>query len=109
VPEDVAVDRNRPIAILTVVCGDPKDGVLSVDRSLIGETTVEFGASPLDRSTGPCVQLRDMIPGSTLGPGRFRYRVVVRRGIEEVGVGERVFHVPGDTGEAPAAATSPAP
>jgi hypothetical protein len=91
------------VAILTVVCGNLEDGAMSVDRTLIGEKTVEFGASPIDRSTGPCVQLRDMIPGSTLGPGLFRYRVVLRRGSEEVAFRERVFHVPGDPGESPAA------
>jgi VWFA-related protein len=107
VPEEVPLDRSRPVAILTVVCGDPEHGAMTVDRSLIGEQTVEFGASPIDRSTGPCVQLRDMIPGSTLGAGRFRYRVVVRRGSEELALKERVFHVRGDPEALPAAATSP--
>ena len=107
VPEEVPLDRARSVAILTVVCGDPNDGALTVDRSLIGEQTVEFGASPIDRSTGSCVQLRDMIPGSTLGAGRFRYRVVIRRGSEEVAAKERVFHVRGDPEASPAAATSP--
>ena len=40
-PEEVPLDRSRPVAILTVVCGDPDDGAMTVDRSLIGEQTVE--------------------------------------------------------------------
>lgn len=51
----------------------------------------------------PCVQLRDVIPGATLGSGLFRYRVVLRRGSEEVASRERVFHVSDDPSAAPSA------
>jgi len=90
---EVVVDPARPTALVTVACGSVDADGSSVSRTLEGESRIEFGTSPIDRSTGPCVQIRDVIPASTLGPGAFRYRVSVHRGADELAASEQAFRV----------------
>ena len=47
----------------------------------------------LDLGSERCGQVRDMIPAKTLGPGRYRYQIVVKEKGTEIGRGETSFVV----------------
>ena len=53
------------------------EGLLRVERSLIGGTTVDFPLLQFDLAGERCAQVRDLIPAGSLGPGAYRYEVRV--------------------------------
>jgi len=88
------VDGSRPTALLTLVCrGQRQDGSLSVERSLIGSTAVDFPLLLFELGDDDCAQVRDVIPAGTLGPGAYGYEIRVLRDGEPVHQASREFRV----------------
>jgi hypothetical protein len=72
------VRADLPVALMGLVCGARKHkGMLRVERSLIGGTTVDFPLLKFDLAGERCAQIRDLIPAGSLGPGAYRYEVRV--------------------------------
>ena len=70
----------RPAALVGLVCrGRRQRGRFDVERSLVGESVVEFPALSFDLEEDRCAQVRDVVPANTLGPGYYRYEVRVLR------------------------------
>lgn len=71
-----AVDAARPTAFVTLACRGRRDETPPVvTRRLVGAGTVDFPDQALETGDDRCAQLRDVIPGGTLGPGGYRYEV----------------------------------
>jgi len=75
IPQSQSVLRDRPTAIVTVVCRVGKK-VLRVERALRGDTSTTFSPVELPAGGEPCLQVRDVIPAGTLVPGNFTYSLV---------------------------------
>lgn len=72
--EPVSVDL--PTALIGLVCrGRRQRGALSVARRLVGAGELDFPLLELDLGPDRCVQLRDLVPANTIGPGLYRYEV----------------------------------
>jgi VWFA-related protein len=74
-----SVRSDLPTAFLCLVCrprGTKKE--LVVERSITGENVVEMSPITLPSQQEPCSQVRDLIPGNTLGAGSFSYSVSVK-------------------------------
>lgn len=92
---DEPLDPARATALVTLVCRSKRARLpLEVSRTLVGESPIDFPALTLDLEADRCGQVRDMIPEKTLGPGRYRYQLVVKEKGAEVGRGEASFVVP---------------
>lgn len=70
------VRPDLPVALMGLVCGRRRHkGLLRVERSLIGATTVEFPLVQFRLEGERCAQVRDLIPAGMLGPGGYRYEL----------------------------------
>lgn len=70
----------RPAALVGLVCrGRHQRGRFDVERSLVGDSEVEFPPLSFDLEDDRCAQVRDVVPANTLGPGYYRYEVRVLR------------------------------
>jgi len=68
------VRADLPVVLLGLVCGARRHkGLLRVERSLTGGTTVGFPLVEFDLGGERCAQIRDLIPAGSLGPGAYRY------------------------------------
>jgi hypothetical protein len=95
--KDDPLDAARPTALVALICRSRMvKTTLDVTRVLEGASPVEFPPLALDLEDERCGQVRDMIPAKTLGPGRYRYRIVVREKGTVIGDGEIGFVVPED-------------
>jgi len=84
----------RATALIGLVCrGRKRRGPLQVQRTLIGETAVEFPPLELELAEGPCAQVRDLVPANTLGEGYYRYEISVREGEQTLHHAARDFLV----------------
>ena len=93
-PQD-PLDPARPTALIALVCRSKMvKSALDVSRVLEGASPVDFPPLALDLGSERCGQVRDLIPAKTLGPGRYRYQIVVKEKGTEVGRGETSFVVP---------------
>ena len=71
-----AVRADLPTALLGLVCRDRRRrGVLRVERSLVGGSSVEFPGLQFDLDQERCAQVRDLIPAGVLSPGLYRYEI----------------------------------
>jgi hypothetical protein len=89
------VNNELPVALISVVCRDGRNGDEVVLRTLSGNDSVRFDpihVLPADR----CVQVRDVIPAKVLEPGRFTYGVRLTRGNAELQSGSRQLLVVAD-------------
>jgi hypothetical protein len=79
VPPGSDVRADLPTAFLCLVCRprDMKKGLV-IERSIAGQTVVELSPIELPSRQERCIQVRDLIPGNTLGAGSFRYSVRVK-------------------------------
>lgn len=76
VPVDRAVRPEFPTAVISLVClGERRREPLIVERTLTGESVVEFEPMELTLEKDSCAQIRDMIPANTMTPGTFTYSV----------------------------------
>ena len=92
--KDDPLDASRPTALVALVCRSKMVKTpLDVTRVLEGVSPVEFPPLTLDLKDERCGQVRDMIPASTLGPGRYRYAITVREKGTVIGTGETSFVV----------------
>jgi hypothetical protein len=92
-PQD-PLDPARPTALLALVCRSKTvKSALDVTRVLQGDHPVDFPPLALDLGSERCGQVRDMIPAKTLGPGRYRYEIVVKEQGAEIAGGETSFVV----------------
>ena len=91
---DEAVDPKKPIGIVTSVCiGGPKAATYRAERSIFGDSVVEFDPISLTADGGRCVQIRDMVAAGSLSPGRVDYVVRVLSGERDVAVQSRAFQI----------------
>ena len=105
VPADRAVHPELPTAIISLVClGERRRDPLNVERSLGGESVVEFEPMELTLEENSCAQIRDVIPASTMTPGAFTYSVRVN-GSEATRA--REFVVSGPAGGDPSPDSTP--
>jgi hypothetical protein len=89
-----ALRDDRPIAVLGLVCrAKSNKKTLTVRRTLVGESVVDFEPLELTAADDRCVLYRDVIPSGTLGPGVFRHEVHVAAGSEPVTSGATDFLV----------------
>lgn len=81
-----------PTAFFGLVCRakDQKRGVRVV-RTLIGSTETPMGDEPFDFAGERCVQMLDVVPPATLGPGAYIYRAVAFGPEGEIARLERKF------------------
>ncbi len=79
---DEPIDAALPTALMALVCrGRNNKGPLRVERSLVGQSSVEFPLLEFDPAGDRCVQVRDLIPAGSLVPGSYRYVIrVLSRG-----------------------------
>ena len=92
-PED-PVDPSRPVVLVTLVCrGKREKEPLQVERKLTGESSVDFPALRVEFGNDRCAQVRDVVPGNTLGGGGFRYVVRALAAGQELTASERPFWV----------------
>ena len=82
-----------PIAIIGVVCGRKQKTPLRVERRLVGETAVDFDPLSFEPRQRRCIQIRDLVPGETLGEGQFTYEVQVLEQQELLAEGRRDLFV----------------
>jgi VWFA-related protein len=81
-----------PTAVVSLVCrAKDQKGALTVERSLVGDTTVDFPSQTLDLGEERCGQILDVIPEGTLGEGKFRFVVRVLGKDGEIAKSERAF------------------
>ncbi len=77
--EGESVRADRSAALVAVVCRNgQRRHPLRVERTLAGETHLDFDPLELGAAQEPCIQIRDVIPANTLGPGGFRYDLRVK-------------------------------
>ncbi len=89
VPEEEPLSGDRAAALVTMVCGGTRSGgKIRVARTLTGAAAVEFPEIDLE-AADPCVQIRDLVPAGTLGPGEFRYDLRVLGAGREIAGGSR--------------------
>jgi VWFA-related protein len=68
------VSADLPTALMGLVCRSRRhQGVLRVERTLIGDTAVEFPSLEFELAAERCAQIRDLIPAGSLRPGPYRY------------------------------------
>jgi hypothetical protein len=81
-----------PTALVALVCRDrTRRGPVRVERWLAGGERIDFPEVSLDLEDERCVQLRDVVPADTVGPGAYRYEVrIIDRG-HAVGEGSLDF------------------
>jgi VWFA-related protein len=91
-PGETPLDASQPTALVGLVCGGKggKD-LLVVERTLIGDSSVDFPPIELLPGEERCAQVRDVIPAETLGPGAYRYEMRVLRDGEVLSEGGRDF------------------
>lgn len=90
--EGQPVYTDRPTAFVALACRGRSDAVvIRVERSLSGDSTVEFPPIEVDLSEERCAQFRDLVPARTLGPGPYRYEIRVLHDGNVVARGERTF------------------
>ena len=81
-----------PTALVGLVCrGSSKKERLRIERLLIGETETRFPEMEIELGDERCAQVRDLIPASTMTPGRFVYRIRIVQGETEIASTERSF------------------
>jgi len=69
-----SVRAELPTALLGLVCRNRRDqGLLRVERTLIGETAIEFPLIQFEFAGDRCAQVRDLIPAGSLRAGPYRY------------------------------------
>jgi VWFA-related protein len=91
-PEDTPVNTTRPTALVGLVCrGKAREDVVVVERTLVGDSSIDFPPIELDLAEHPCAQVRDVIPAETLGPGVYRYELRVLRAGEVLSENGRLF------------------
>ncbi len=75
--EDDPLRPELPTAFFGLLCRakDQKKGVRVV-RTLIGTAETPVGDDPFDFAGDRCVQMLDVVPPGTLGPGAYTYRAV---------------------------------
>ncbi len=99
-----------PTALIGLVCRGPsKKQNLRVERILVGEAKTRFPEMQLELGEERCAQFRDLIPASTMTPGRFVYRVRVSSDGVELASSDRAFAAVDDSssgGRAPEAAAT---
>ncbi len=96
---------DAPTALVGLVCFDrSQNRGLCIERSLSGQAKVPFALIEVEPGADRCVQIRDVIPAGTMGPGEFRYEIGVARGETVLAHGERAFVV-GPSGTAIRGAT----
>lgn len=79
VPVGRSVNAALPTAVMSLVCrGERSRKSLTVERSLTGESVVDFEPIELAFEKESCAQIRDMILGNTMTPGAFTYTVRVQ-------------------------------
>jgi len=73
-----AIDRDLPTAFVGLVCrGRKHRATLVVERTLVGDSRVDFPPVVFDLGEERCAQLRDLVPANVLTSGRYRYEVRV--------------------------------
>jgi hypothetical protein len=88
--QTVRVDR--PTAVVGLVCrGSSRTRTLTVERSLVGTTSVPFEPLDVELEDDRCVQVRDVIPAGTMSSGAFSYDVSASNGGRELGTGSFPF------------------
>ena len=86
------LSTNLPTALVSLVCrGRKHKGPVTVSRTLVGNTEVEFPSVSPDLTEESCAQIRDLVPAKTLGEGYYRYRVTVMNGDETLHEADREF------------------
>ena len=94
IPPGDPVAANRPLALVGLVCRGRKErGGLSVERRLIGGSTVDYPPMEFDLERERCAQIRDLFPADTLGPGSYRYEMRVLQDERSLHQGSREFIV----------------
>lgn len=90
--DSCTVRTDETTAILSLVCRGSGKGrsVWRAERSLAGESSVAFPPQEVELEKGArCIQLRDLVPESTLGEGAFVYEVRVVEGGQELATARR--------------------
>ncbi len=94
VEEGTPVRARRPVVLVALVCRERgKRPALRLERTLQGRERVGFEPIVFDSGDGRCVQVRDVIPEGTLGPGGYVYALQVVRGDEAIASGRRSLTV----------------
>ena len=71
-----SLQNNLPIVIVGLVCrGSQESKTLIVQRSIAGVVQSKFDDLEVELVSEACAQIRDVIPGQTLSPGKFEYRI----------------------------------
>jgi hypothetical protein len=92
--QDEPVSGDVPIALVSLVCGRPRNAALRVERRIEGASSFYFAPLALELEGPGCAQVRDVVPARTLGPGFFRYTMQAREtNGDEVGRAELPFEV----------------
>lgn len=93
--ESDRISADQPTAVVGVVCRSGSvRGPVRIERSLVGETEVNFPVTEFPNSTSePCVPIRDLVPPRTLGEGLYRYVVRVYDQRKELAIAERSIAV----------------
>jgi VWFA-related protein len=93
-----------PAALVGLVCGGHGSTSLHAHREIVGLGLTTFPPIEVILDDGPCVQLRDVVPGGTLTEGRFAYRVLLLDREREAARAETAFWVSSQTTAPPRAA-----
>lgn len=100
------VRPDRPAALLAMVCRKKSDRrPIEVERTLEGETLVEFPALHIGDEEDRCVLLSDLIPPDTMTEGEFNYAVRVIEEGSEIASRARPFTAVQPEPQQPAAPT----
>jgi hypothetical protein len=92
--QDEPVSGDVPIALVSLVCGRPRNAALRVERRIEGASSVDYAPLALELEGPGCAQVRDVVPAQTLGPGFFRYTMQAQEtNGDEVGRAELPFEV----------------
>ncbi|MCP3980110.1 MAG: hypothetical protein GY716_12460 [bacterium] len=70
------VRTDLPTALVGIVCsGRARNKPIEVERSLSGDTSVDFEPMQVELDGERCAQIRDLIPAGTMTEGSFEYEV----------------------------------
>jgi len=90
--ESSPLSPDQPTAILSIVCWSKSTkGVLEIQRSLVGESSVSFPPLQLQADDAQCAPLQDLVPANTMTEGSFKYEVRVMQKDVELATGNRAF------------------
>jgi len=81
-----------PTAFVALVCrGKKPGGSFEVERSLVGNATIDFDPLSFELQDDRCAQVRDVVSANTLRPGYYHYDLRVSRDGEPINENRREF------------------